>query len=218
MIFVVALFWLNYYDLHVRYRLTVELQDGDEVRTGSSVIDAAYVIDPGWIWECPHAYDPRIFGYAPTVDLGKKGMVFLTFDKTESCFYAQERRKQIACGFGVIGCLPFAAYNKRGVWHDPSELKGSLKELIRQIGPRDMPIAMLPKFARFLDINDPLSLDYFSSDELAAKLGSGVQLKRVILQLTDDPVTPPPEIWPQWLAKKGYLYDYDYILFHAPER
>jgi hypothetical protein len=30
-------------------------------------------------------------------------------------------------------------------------------------------------------------------DDLAASFGPGVQLKRVILQLTNDPITPPPE-------------------------
>jgi hypothetical protein len=85
-ILVIGIFWLNYYDVHVRYRLTVEVQDGDQIKTGSSVIDAAYRIDPGWIWEGPHDYDPDIVGYLPTVDLGKEGMLFLTFDKTRTLF------------------------------------------------------------------------------------------------------------------------------------
>ncbi|MDI3561135.1 hypothetical protein [Bradyrhizobium sp. Arg816] len=32
----VGFFRLNFYDIHVRYRLMVEFQDGDQVKTGSS--------------------------------------------------------------------------------------------------------------------------------------------------------------------------------------
>jgi hypothetical protein len=215
---VVALFWLNFYDIHVRYRLTVEVQDGDQIKSGSSVIDASYTVEPDWSPSGPHVHDPGVVGYAPTVDLGEKGMLFLTFDKTRTPFYERERRKQVPCGFGVIGCLPFAAYNKSGVWNNSSEMKAVLYELLRQSGPRDVPFAILPKLARFRDINAPLSLTPVSPNDLAASFGPGVQLKRVILELTDDPVRSMPAIWPQWLTKKGDTYDYNGILFHVPKR
>ena len=86
---------------------------------------------------------PRCF-YAPTVDLGEKGMLFLTFDKTRTPFYMRERSKQIPCGFGVIGCLPFAAYNKSVIWHDASEKKARFDELLRETGPRDVPLPCCP--------------------------------------------------------------------------
>ena len=44
----VAFFWFNFYDIHVRYRLTVEVQDSDQVKTGSSVIDVRYNREPTW--------------------------------------------------------------------------------------------------------------------------------------------------------------------------
>jgi hypothetical protein len=55
----IAIFWLNFYDVHVRYRLTVEVQDGDQIRTGSSVIDASYNVEPDWSPSGPHTYDLR---------------------------------------------------------------------------------------------------------------------------------------------------------------
>lgn len=202
MIVVIAILRLNFYDVHVRYRLTVEVKDDDQIKAGSSVIDVLYDMQPDWTWSGPHTYDPRVVGYAPTVDLGEKGLLFLTFDQTQTPFYKRERSKQIPCKFGVIGCLPFAAYNKSGVWSNAREEKDRLEELLRQSGPRDVPLAMLPKFARFRDINEPLSSISVSPENLGASLGPGVELSRVILQLTDDPVTPPPEIWPQWLTEK----------------
>jgi hypothetical protein len=67
-----------------------------------------------------------------------------------------------------------------------------------------VPFAVLPRFGRFLDISNPLTLVPVSPYDLAASFG-GVELKRVVLQLTDDPITPPPENWPQWLKEKGQM-------------
>jgi hypothetical protein len=83
--------------------------------------------------------------------------------------------------------------------------KAALDELLHKSGPRDVPFAVLPRFGRFLDINDPLLLVPVPPYDLAASFGSGVELKRVILQLTDERVTPPPENWPQWLKEKGQM-------------
>ena len=204
----------SFYDVHVRYRLTVEVKDGDQTKSGSSVIDASYDVQPDWTWSGPHTYDPRVVGYAPTVDLGEKGLLFLTFDRSETAFYKRERRTQTPCQFGVIGCLPFAAYNKPGIWSNASEEKSRFNELLRQSGAGEVPFAMLPKFARFRDINEPLSLTSVSPENLGASLGPGVELSRVTLQLTDDPVTPQPTIWPKWLGEKGDTYDYRYVLFN----
>ena len=79
-----------------------------------------------------------------------------------------------------------------------SEKKAALYELLRQSGPRAVPFIVLPKLARFRDAGDRHKLVPVSPDDLAASFGSGVQLKRVILQLTDDPVTPQPQTWPLW--------------------
>jgi hypothetical protein len=42
-------------------------------------------------------------------------------------------------------------------------------------------------------------------EDLAANFGPGVELKRVVLELTNDPVTSRPETWPQWLKEKGQM-------------
>jgi hypothetical protein len=99
-------------------------------------------------------------------------------------------------------CLPFEAYGETGtgVATDYSKRKVPLDGLLRQSGPRNVPFAALPKLVRFRDINDPHTLTQLSPNDLAASFGPGAELKRVVLQLTDDPVTPPPKIWPQWLT------------------
>jgi hypothetical protein len=199
---VISYFWLSFYDVHVRYRLTVEVQDGDQIKTGTSVIDVSHDIEPDWFPNHPVGNTEQV-GYAPTVDLGEKGMLFLTFaHATRTPEQWRERNKEVSCAFDDVGCLPFAAYRKPGILTDYSRKKAALDELLHQSGPRDVPFAVLPKLVRFLNINDPNTLVPVSPDDLAASFGPGVQLKRVILQLTNDPITPPPENWPQWLNVK----------------
>jgi hypothetical protein len=199
---VIAFVWLNFYNIHVRYRLTVEVQDGDQVKTGSSVIDVAYNIEPDW---SPSQFNgfPTPVGYAPTVDLGENGLLFLTFaNATRTPEQQAERNRQVSCQFDDIGCLPFAAYQKPAGSAEFRKKKAALEELLRQSGPRDVPFAALPKLARFRDGDDKRLLVYVSPNNLAATFGPGVALRRVVLQLTDDPVTPPPKVWPQWLTIK----------------
>jgi hypothetical protein len=198
-------FWLNFYNIHVRYRLTVEVQDGDQIKTGASVIDVSYNIEPTWSPSHFNSF-PVPVGYAPTVDLGEKGMLFLTFSNaTRTPEQRAERNKQVFCLFDDIGCLPFAAYDKPGGAADFRWKKAALDELLRQSGPRDVPFIALPELIRFVDIDGQHRYVKLPPNSMAASFGPGVELKRVVVQLTDDPVTPVPEIWPQWLKEKGQM-------------
>jgi hypothetical protein len=206
-IVVVGFFWLSFYSIHVRYRLTLEVSDDDQIKTGSSVVEASYNIQPDWIWAGPSTF-VRIVGYAPTVDLGGRGLLFLSFaDASRTPAQRRERNRQVGCGFDDMGCLPFAAYHTPGVNRDFGQRKAALYELLGQSGPRDVPFAVLPELVRFRDINDPHTLAAVSPNDLAAGFGPGVELKRVILQLIDDQVTPMPKIWPQWLKENGHFDD-----------
>jgi hypothetical protein len=203
---VLALFRFNFYDIHVRYRLTVEVQDGDQVKTGSSVIEGLYNIRPEWSDVGGPDNNARVIGYAPTVDLGDKGLLFMTFAESQRTPESiVERNNYVFCAGTDMYCLPFEAYGDRGTVVATSHIyyrKKELEALLRKSGPRDVPFAALPKLARFRSGDDHRFLVHVSPDNLAATFGTGVALKRVVLQLTDDPITPPPKIWPQWLTIK----------------
>ncbi|WP_066268991.1 hypothetical protein [Blastomonas sp. CCH3-A3] len=62
---------------------------------------------------------------------------------------------------------------------------------------RDMPAR--PMLVRFRDINDPTTVERVDPDALAASFGEGVKLRRVTVQLTDDPVTKGIEKRLKWL-------------------
>jgi hypothetical protein len=204
-ILAVAFFRLNFYDVHVRYRLTVEVQDGGQIKTGSSVIDVSYNIEPTWSPSHFNSF-PVPVGYAPTVDLGEKGILFVTFSNaTRTPEQRAERHRQVFCLFDDIGCLPFAAYNKPGGAADFPRKKAALDELLRQSGPRDVPFIALPELIRFVNIDGQHRYVKLPPNDVATSFGPGVELKRVVVQLTDDAVTPMPEIWPQWLKEKGQM-------------
>jgi hypothetical protein len=211
----IALIWIRFHPVNVRYRLTVEVQDDDRIKTGSSVIEVSYPMED--IFTDAHPNVSRS-GYAPTVNLGEKGLLFLSFSNpTRTPEQRKERNDLMRCGYSDIGCMPFVAYKLTRLIVDSSsshhsERKAALAELLRQSGSREVPFAFLPTLLRVRDINDlPMHASRFANPprrlvgvspyDLAASFGPGVELKRVVLELTDDPVTPLPEIWPQSLKE-----------------
>lgn len=130
----------------------------------------SYNIEPDWSPSHPIG-NTRHVGYAPTVDLGEKGALFLTFaHATRTPDQWRERNNQVSCSFDDVGCLPFAAYHKPGVLTGSSQEKAALDELLHQSGPREVPFAALPGLVRFVDINEPNTLVPVSPDDLAASL------------------------------------------------
>ena len=89
-----------YQNIHVRYRLTVEVAVGDQIKTGSGVIDVSYEIYPDSFvnFDGPNSHT-RVVGYAITVDLAEKGLLFLTFanaGRTPADW--RERNDKVFCG------------------------------------------------------------------------------------------------------------------------
>ena len=206
-VLVVVFVLSGFQHIHVRYRVTVEVQDGEQIRMGSSIIDASYDIEPDYVtWSGPNTY-VRVEGYAPTVDLGEKGLLFLTFQDAERTVDEMtERNEQWRCVFGDIGCLPSAAYRTPIINRPFSERKTTLEQLLRQSGPREVPFIVLPRLVRFRDVDGGHKLVPVSPNDLAASFGPGLQLKRVTLELANDPITPMPPIWPQWLKELAKRY------------
>ena len=103
----VSLIWQN---IPVRFRLTLEVKDGEQIRTGSSVLEVEYpiVLDSLNIGVSSFR---RAIGYAVTVDLGQKGLLFLTFiNAHRTSKQVIELNKRIFCALDQVPCLPFTAY------------------------------------------------------------------------------------------------------------
>ena len=61
-------------NIPVRFRLTIEVKDGEQIRTGSSVLEVGYPIGPDSLNTGTSSFR-RVIGYAVTVDLGQKGLL-----------------------------------------------------------------------------------------------------------------------------------------------
>jgi hypothetical protein len=206
-LWVIGLLWFEFYDIHVRYRLMVEVQDGEQIKTGSSVIEASYNIQPSWSPVGPNAW-VHIDGFEPVVDLGDKGILLLSFSNaTRTPEQIREGNKHVFCAGTDMYCLPFEAYGKpgTGVPAHHYDRQVPLRALLRESGPREVPFAVLPELLRYRDVEDWHRIARVSSYDLAASFGPGVELKRVILELTNDPIAPASEIWRQWLKKNGIV-------------
>ena len=192
---------LLYPNMHVRFLLTVDVKDGDQIRTGSSVVEVEYFINPDFMVSLDGTTTfRRVTGYAVTVDLGEKGLLFLTFNDAHRS--PEQQSKRFPCLLSDVACLPFVAYAKPGslpITTEFSSQKAALDELLRQSGPRDVPFVELPQLVRFLDLNNKGTEKIVSPFDLSASYGPGIQLSRVSLELTSSSITPEPLVWPQWL-------------------
>jgi hypothetical protein len=66
-----------------------------------------------------------------------------------------------------------------------------------------------PMLVRFKDIRDPKSVEKVDPNDIAKSIGPGVTLRRITLQITDDPVTTGIEKRLGWLARQsGALVKY----------
>lgn len=188
------------------YRLTVEVDTPKGLRTGSSVIEVRTgAVHLGGIGGGASA---EVSGEAVTVDLGARGLLFALLRSEGN-------------GGWAGGIVPtFAARPEADANHSDDDTMAIMfenmlanKRLIvlpryypanaRVSGPRrsDKPQSDYPLLVRFGDIKDPKSVAQVDPDDLEKSLGSGVTLKRITVQLTDDPVTTGIEKRLGWLGK-----------------
>jgi hypothetical protein len=183
--------WLAYGPTRVRYRLTISVADGNVVRSGSSVIEVAYSAAlPIFRGVGGPQIGANVYGNAVTVDLGPKGLLFSIFRVDDY-------------GTFSMGEIPIAAYGLKNPGDSPDLLEADLTQLKQKSGWVEVPRDFLPTLIRFSDINDPNSAGKVDPSNLAASFGAGVELKSVKLELTNDPITPVPPVWPAWLKELG---------------
>lgn len=155
-----------------RYRMTVEVETPQGVRSGSSVVEVKE-----WreirIFPDQHLAGGSLRGEAVAVDL-----------PDGQTLYALLRGER--SGFGDL--LRAAL----GPFDSPAQKVGSPpKALPRRapVGGGDTMIPTLPMLVRFRDPTIPASVERVDPDNLAASFGAGIRLRRITMQSTEDPVT-----------------------------
>jgi hypothetical protein len=188
----------------VNFRMTYEVETPEGLKAGSGVLAATKTIFPeingrtGWA---------ATNGEAVVVDLGKRGT-----------FYALLSSPSHPGGDGHVGMLILVfdiadktdRHEAQSV-HNFAALSGRREMTYDQpwiitsggqkIAPPGRTMAWdLPILVRFGDEADPRTVEAIDPGNLAASFGEGVRLKRVIIEITDQPVTTGIQKRLTWLG------------------
>ena len=171
-----------------RYRMTVEVETPEGVRTGSSVIAVTQS-------EGPAGGDParsqtyrKIRGEAVAVGLPGGKTLFALLRSESDIEWAETV---------VLMAAPPSSHEPGG----PS-FEGAVE--VRRTFPGNVRLkerSGYPMLVTFADVSDPTSVELVDPDDLAASFGEGVKLKRITVELTDDPVTTGIEEQLAWLGE-----------------
>ena len=189
-----------------RYRLTVEVDTPEGLRIGSSVIEVRSTLLAKTVPDAP-VLRIDVRGEAAAVDLGPRGVLVALLRSEKSVNWAGGAMELVTPRPPVVpGENRFALWHKamianRGLHvvprSDPQERRRAGDPLP---GPNDPP-PDYPMLVRFGDIADPASVALVHPDDLAASFGEGVKLRRITVELTDDPVTTGIEKRLGWLGQ-----------------
>ena len=178
----------------IRYRITVEVDTPQGLRTGSSVIEATTRKGPRSGDASGIAYE--VHGEAVAVDLPAGTLFALLSNRTSGIDYP---------AYLVHSALengsPTPPLSRR---YEAWEWAAEQSEARRVKPTMVLTRGNYPTLVRFRDIHDPASLETVDSDDLAASFGPGVKLKRLTVEVTANRVTKTEERLPSLGRDSGY--------------
>lgn len=170
----------------LRYRLTVQVETPEGLRTGSSVIEVRGVKNPGWVNPEGRGTRSSFRGEAAAVDLpGGKTLFALLISEG---------------GASNAADYPYLAFRDRLTdstdWVESMRrMRGwegqvaSMPATETTLGNGGETVAALPLLVTFGDIAHSASVAKVDPAGLEATFGAGVRLKRITVTVTDDAVT-----------------------------
>lgn len=168
-----------------RYRLTVEIDTPHGLRMGSSVIE----VTAGEVGTTLGGANAEARGEAVAVDIAPGQTLFVLLRSDASYGWAAG----IMSGVTPEPGDPSISRDDRfGAHIEAVRANHKLNIVPRWFPPRlsaDKPVSGYPIMVRFRDLRDPRTVERVDPDNLAASFGSGVTLRRITVQLTDDPIT-----------------------------
>jgi len=182
-----------------RYRLTVEVDTPEGLRTGSSVIEVEQRLGRAASSPAHSQVYRRVRGEAVAVDLPGGKTLFALLRSDNNVDWASYVFVYLAPSYEGE---PFEEQLDNVL-----EVKGEQK--LPRMWP---PVVHLPErsaypmLVTFGDIDDPTSVARVDPDDLAASFGEGVSLRRITVELTDDPVTTGIEERLGWV-KDAWSHD-----------
>lgn len=189
-----------------RYRLTVEIDTPQGLRSGSSVIEVTTSDGLGIPGPEAASAQNKVRGQAVIIHGLPGGPLFALLSRPGDADYAAMLAPRVIEP-RLPGFDPSLSLRKR-------MLKLAHAQGVFEVPPRyDSRIITWPYLVRFRDIHDPKSVEAVEPDDLAASFGEGVKLHRITIQITDDPVTTGIEKRLGWLADIHGPLDGQKIMF-----
>ena len=186
-----------------RFKMTVEVETPQGLKTGSSVYEVQ-AGDSGHLLPDEHARDWSVKGEAVMIDLPAGQTLFALIKTTNA------RREDLAqLSMGVLDpkfdndiVESAQRISRRQGIHSPAEIAPTYTyESYAKGRPVKTEVSNYPMLMTFSDITDPASLKLVDSAVLATSFGPGVRLKRITIEITEDPVTTGIERRLVWLPK-----------------
>lgn len=158
-----------------RYRVTVQVDTPDGVKSGSSVVEALYFRQMIFQQLVGPRFPINFKGEATFVDLGGGRNVVLTVSGGPA--YLAVRAFQ----------FPW------GITRADSEMRDAVAKA-KQAGPKATPLGgapyiHLPMMVTFRDVADPKSVELVDPHKFAATFGPGYALKTIIIEASDEPIS-----------------------------
>ena len=179
----------------IHYRLTVEVETPEGLRSGSSVIEVRISETGEDYWANPEArgQSAKLRGEAVAVEL-PDGRVLFALLRSEDMVDA-------------AAWWPFRIAANPCITGEYSAIRNA-EEMQRSGASGELPWGSYPMLVTFGDLADPTSVELVDPDDLAATFGEGVRLKRVTVEFTDDLVTNEIEKTLPWIgAFRGRHFD-----------
>jgi hypothetical protein len=170
-----------------RFRITIEVDTAEGVKTGSSVLEVTTIQYPRWMTLGANDHQTSVRGEAVFVDLGK--------------------------GRNLVALLALGSHAEIGSAHSFAPrsffkiVEGSprnvewTKQLSAMTGRRAYAGDMRPTLVTFTDVNDPASVREVPFGHPQSVLGPEVRSVRAWIDLTKDPVTTGLEAKLPWMNK-----------------
>lgn len=206
-----------------RYRLTVEVETPEGIKSDSSVIEVRTKVTSKYSIPDAGSVISRVKGEAVAVDLGKRGVLFVLL-RSENDLEWANRILYAVTGPVTLKEAEAAGYNSdNNIRLDMRmqriyDLKGR-HDLPRYIDYSYSPVTVKPErgelrsaypvMVTFDDLKVPESIQPVDPDNLAMAFGDGVKLKRITVERTEDAVTKTIYKWLPWIPKqRGSLVKY----------
>ena len=186
-----ALFYLAFPLALVKYRLTIEVETPEGVKTGTSVGRLHYAVIPQLLGARDCSASDVVRAEAVAVDLGERGTM-----------YALLVGRDATSGAPAPGIDMSAIFVKTlapHLWAGKSCSRSKIYELMFLSAKAEVPAQYIPFLVRFRDEKDPKTVEAVDPDNLTASFGDGVRLKRVTIETTRDSVTTGIEKRLVWL-------------------